>query len=143
MSEAATETPRLTKVIAEFSDAPKTLRLPLLLEYANRLPKLPDGMGELEQVHECQTPLFLKAALEDDETVSLYFDAPPEAPTTRGFASVVHAVLDGATVDEVLGTPEDFYTKMGLAELISPLRLRGMSAILTRVKNQVRAQAGA
>lgn len=119
------------------------MRLPLLLEYANRLPALPEGMGELEQVHECQTPLFLKATVDDDQTVRLYFEAPPEAPTTRGFASVVHAVLDGARVDEVLQTPEDFYTKMGLAELISPLRLRGMSAILTRVKNQVRAQAGA
>ncbi len=143
MSEAATGTPRLTKVIEEFAGAPKALRLPLLLEYAGRLPALPDGMGELEQVHECQTPLFLKAAVEGDGTVRLYFDAPPEAPTTRGFASVVHAVLDGASVDDVLETPEDFYTKMGLAELISPLRLRGMSAILTRVKNQVRSQATA
>lgn len=130
-------------MIEEFSGAPKTLRLPLLLEYANRLPALPDGMGELEQVHECQTPLFLKATVDEDQTVRLFFDAPPEAPTTRGFASVVHAVLDGANVSEVLQTPDDFYTKMGLAELISPLRLRGMSAILTRVKNQVRAQAAA
>ncbi len=141
VSEAPTQNARLQRVVEEFSGAPKALRLPLLLEYAGRLPALPDGMGELEQVHECQTPLFVKADLQDDGTVRLYFDAPPEAPTTRGFASVVHAVLDGTTPDEVLSTPEDFYTRMGLAELISPLRLRGMSAILSRVKRQVREQA--
>ena len=69
------------------------------------------------------------------------FDAPEEAPTTRGFASVVHAALNGATVEDVLATPDDFYTEMGLAELISPLRLKGMGGIVTRVKRQVREKA--
>ena len=30
--------------------------------------------------------------------------------------------------------PDDFYADLGLATLISPLRLRGMSAMLTRIK---------
>ncbi|HEX7001139.1 MAG TPA: SufE family protein [Trueperaceae bacterium] len=143
MSDTPTLTPRLSKVVEEFSGAPKSLRLPLLLEYAGKLPSPPEDMGELEQVHECQTPLFLKAIVEGDGTVRLHFAAPEEAPTTRGFASVVHAALDGAPTQEVLSTPEDFYTQMGLAELISPLRLRGMSAIVTRVKRQVREQSAA
>ncbi|CNH45060.1 Fe-S metabolism associated SufE [Mycobacterium tuberculosis] len=37
--------------------------------------------------------------------------------------------------------PEDFYTELGLAALISPLRLRGMSAMLTRIKRRVRDSA--
>jgi len=94
--------------------------------------------ADLERVHECQTPLFLKAVVADDGGVRLFFDAPEEAPTTRGFAGVVHEGLSGASVDEVLGTPDDFYEAMGLAELISPLRLRGMGAILARVKRQLR-----
>ena len=32
----------------------------------------------------------------------------------------------------------DFYTELGLAALISPLRLRGMSAMLARIKRRVR-----
>lgn len=131
----------LQKIVDEFAAAPEPLRLPLLLEYANRLPALPEGMsGELERVHECQTPLFLKSEVEDG-TVRLYFEAPPEAPTTRGFAAVVSAGLDGATLEEVLAVPEDFYQDMGLAKLISPLRLRGMGAIVGRVKRQLRAYA--
>ena len=133
----------LARVIEQFASAPKQLRLPLLLEYAKKLPAPPAGMGELEQVHECQTPLFLRAEVAEDGRVTLYFDAPEEAPTTRGFASVVHAGLNGATAAQVLGTPEDFYQQMGLAELISPLRLRGMGAIVTRVKRQVREKVHA
>lgn len=132
---------RLPEIVEEFSSAPKTLRLPLLLEYAGKLPALPAGLdGELERVHECQTPLFLLAKVTEDGTVALHFDAPPEAPTTRGFAAIVAAGLDGVPAAAVLEAPEDFYQEMGLAELISPLRLRGLGAIVMRVKRQVREQ---
>lgn len=134
---------RLKRIVEEFATAPRSLRLPLLLEYAGRLPPLAPGVdGTLERVHECQTPLFLKATLDDDQRVLLAFEAPEEAPTTRGFASIVSAGLAGSTLEEALATPEDFYEPMGLAELISPLRLRGLGAIVGRVKRQLRQAAG-
>lgn len=129
----------LQRIIEEFGSAPKGLRLPLLLEYANKLPPLPPEFdGKLERVHECQTPLFLRAGIDDTGAVRLHFDAPPEAPTTRGFASIVSAGLNGSDVEAALATPEDFYVEMGLAELISPLRLRGLGSIVARVKRQLR-----
>lgn len=131
---------KLQDIVDQFSAAPRSLRLPLLLEYAGRLPPLPAALaGKLEQVHECQTPLFVLAEVGQSGAVALHFDAPPEAPTTRGFAAIVAAGLTGADAREVLSTPEDFYEQMGLAELISPLRLRGMGAIVARVKRQVRS----
>jgi cysteine desulfuration protein SufE len=72
-----------------------------------------------------------------DGRVTLHFQAPPEAPTTRGYAGVLQEGLNGATTDEVLETPADFFVGMQLSELISPLRLRGMGAILARVKRQI------
>ncbi|HLU82080.1 MAG TPA: SufE family protein [Trueperaceae bacterium] len=132
----------LQRIIDQFSSAPKSLRLPLLLEYAGKLPPLPPELeGKLERVHECQTPLFLKADISQAGTVALAFDAPPEAPTTRGFASIVSAGLSGSDLEEALATPEDFYQQMGLAEVISPLRLRGMGSIVARVKRQLREAA--
>ena len=120
-------------------------RLQLLLEFSQDLPPLPERYAEhrdrMEPVPECQTPLFLAVEVEPRRrTVHLYFDAPPEAPTTRGFAAILHAGLDGLDADEVLATPPEFSSQLGLADLVSPLRLRGMAAMLSRIKRQVREQ---
>lgn len=132
---------RLQTIVGAFRSAPKPLRLQLLLEYSRKLPPLPERLREdragLEQVHECQTPIFVGTELDDDERVRIHFDAPEEAPTTRGFAGILWEGLDGESADAVLGVPIDFYEGMGLAEVISPLRLRGMQGMLGRLKRQV------
>ncbi len=92
---------------------------------------------------ECQSPLFLAVEVDDDDTVHLFFDAPREAPTTRGFAGILHAGLDGLDADVILQTPGEFSSKLGLQDLVSPLRLRGMAAMLARIKRQVREQRSA
>jgi cysteine desulfuration protein SufE len=134
--------PRLAELVEDFSGVGPKDRLQLLLELSEELPALPakyNGHREdMEQVHECQTPLFLAVEVTDG-VVRLFFDAPAEAPTTRGFASIMHTGLDGESVSTVLSVPGDFYTALGLAEAVSPLRLRGMAAMLARIKNQVRA----
>jgi cysteine desulfuration protein SufE len=134
--------PRLRDIAEEFTALHGRERLQLLLEYADELPPLPARYAEhrdrLEQVPECQTPLFLAVEAEDTGPVHLFFDAPPEAPTTRGFAGILHAGLDGLSADEILATPAEFSTQLGLQDLVSPLRLRGMAAMLARIQNQVR-----
>jgi cysteine desulfuration protein SufE len=121
-------------------------RLQLLLEFSRELPALPDRYAEdpglLEPVPECQSPLFLAVEVDQDATVHLFFQAPPEAPTTRGFAGILHAGLDGLGADEVLATPPEFSSELGLADLVSPLRLRGMAAMLGRIKRQIRERRG-
>jgi cysteine desulfuration protein SufE len=137
---------RLDEIVEAFADLPRDVKLELLLDYANTLPPLPEDLAgnrdALERVHECQTPFFVATELEDGH-VRLHFDAPDESPTTRGFAGILHAGLDGATPAEVLAVPADFSARLGLAEAISPLRLRGIAAILGVVQRQVRARAAA
>ncbi len=139
-----TTPPKLQRIVDLFAGAPKDLRLEALLEYSRKLPPLPEGLAghreAMEQVVECQTPFFLATEVDEDERVALHFQVPAESPTTRGFAGILHSGLDGAKADEVLATPNDFYVNMGLGEAISALRLRGMGAILTRLKRQVREQ---
>ena len=136
--------PKLQRIVELFAGAPKDLRLEALLEYSRKLPPLPSHLegkqGSMEQVEECQTPFFLSTEVGDDGRVAVWFDCPPEAPTTRGFAGILAEGLNGATADEVLAVPNDFYSQMGLDEAISTLRLRGMGAILGHLKRQVREQ---
>jgi cysteine desulfuration protein SufE len=140
--------PQLAELVEEFTEVGPRDRLQLLLELSQELPELPDRYADaaqtMEQVPECQSPLFLAvevepAEVDPDRAVHLYFSAPPEAPTTRGFASIMRTGLDGEPAADVLAVPDDFYTALGLAQAVSPLRLRGMAAMLNRIKKQVRA----
>lgn len=130
---------KLKMMIDVMASSPKEFRTEALLDYSKRLPPLPEHVdsSELEQVAECQSPFFLTTELDDEGRVHMYFDAPPEAPTTRGFAAIVYEGLNGETPEAILSVPNDFFYDMGLADIISPLRLRGMSAILARLKRQV------
>ena len=130
----------LAEVVSDFQEVDGQDKLALLLEFADELPALPADLEEavMEPVPECQSPLFLHVDAEDRSQVRLHFSAPAEAPTTRGFAAILAAGLDGQSAEDILAVPDDFYTVLGLAALISPLRLRGMSAMLARIKKRLK-----
>jgi cysteine desulfuration protein SufE len=130
----------LAEVVSDFAEVEGQDKLTLLLEFANELPALPSYLEEsaMEPVPECQSPLFMHVDASDVNRVRLHFSAPPEAPTTRGFASILAAGLDQQPAADILAVPEDFYIELGLAMLVSPLRLRGLSAMLARIKRRLR-----
>ncbi|MDR6613547.1 SufE family protein [Leifsonia sp. 1010] len=141
----------LTGTLAEIRDDFQALeqndRLQLLLEFSDELPDLPERYRDhpdlLERVEECQAPVYIFVEVDGDGIVHLYATAPAEAPTTRGFASILVQGLAGLTADEVLAVPDDFPQTLGLTQAVSPLRLRGMSALLGRAKRQVREKLAA
>ena len=134
----------LQGIIEEFSDALPEERLELLLEFAMELPDLPEELHHardtMEQVHECQSPVFLHASLQDGRMV-YHIDVPREAPTVRGFAGILRSGLNGATPAAVAATPTNLYQQLGLHRVISPLRLRGLTALLHRMKRNAKELA--
>jgi cysteine desulfuration protein SufE len=140
----------LAEIVSDFREMPERQRLELLLEFSRDLPPLPERLAAddaaLEPVAECQSPLFLIVEVDApgraDSAVHLHFKAPAEAPTTRGFASILHAGLDGLPAAEVLAVPDDVPQRLGLAAAVSPLRLSGMAGMLYRIKRQVREKSG-
>lgn len=137
--------PKLAEIVDDFAAVEGQDKLAMLLEFSDELPPLPPELeeGAMEPVPECQSPLFLSVDASDRDAVRLYFSAPAEAPTTRGFASILAQGLDGESAQTVLDVPEDFYADLGLADAVSPLRLRGMAAMLTRIKRRLRETAPA
>lgn len=137
----------LTQIQDDFLELDQRDRLVLLLEFANELPELPPRYAEhpdlFERVEECQSPVYIFVEVDDDRIVHLFATAPKEAPTTRGFASILAQGLSGLTVEQVLDVPDDFPNTIGLTEAVSPLRIRGMTAMLRRTKRQIREKIAA
>ena len=138
---------KLAEIREDFHDLEIRDRLQLLLEFSNELPELPERYADhpdlLERVEECQSPVFMFVEVDDHDIVHLFVTAPKEAPTTRGFASILVQGLEGLSVSEVLGVPDDFPQDLGLTEAVSPLRVRGMTALLGRAKRQIREKTAA
>lgn len=145
MSDAVPES--LAVARDEFLELPESDRLQLLLEYANELPEMParyaDHPERTERVAECQSPVFIVLELDGIGRVAMHASAPPEAPTTRGFASILAQGLTGLTPEEVLSVPADYPQTIGLTRAVSPLRIAGMTGMLMRAKRQVSALAAA
>ncbi len=133
------------EILDTFSEVPDSSKLELLLEFADSLPELPERYSDhpelLERVEECQSPVYL--FVEVDDRVHIYLTAPQEAPTTRGFASILQLALDGQTPSAVLEFEDSFVNALGLTQLVSPLRIRGMHGMLNRIKRQTKEKLNA
>lgn len=136
---------QLVEIREDFLGLEVKERLQLLLEFSNELPELPERYREhpdlFERVEECQSPVFIFVEVDDDSVVHMFAMAPKEAPTTRGFASILVQGLSGLSAEQVLAVPDDYPLSLGLTEAVSPLRIRGMTGMLGRVKRQVREKA--
>ncbi len=137
MSQTSNAIPSgLNEIIEEFSWCEGQEKLELLLEYSEKMATLPDWLDKetnMDQVHECMTPVFVHAESENGR-MEFYFDVPPESPTVRGYAAILGEGLRGATPEEILKVPGNFYQQMGLHKVLSMQRLNGISAILVHLK---------
>lgn len=137
----------LAEIRDDFLDLPEAERLQLLLEFSQELPDVPaeyeDHPELYERVAECQSPVFIVVDVDAAGRVAMHATAPKEAPTTRGFASILVQGITGLPADEVLAIPDDFPQSIGLTRAVSPLRIAGMTGMLLRAKRQVAAKVQA
>ncbi len=142
MSETLSE--KVDALSAEFEELEPRERLELLLEFAEKLAPLPPeyaaqrdaGAG---RVHECQTPVFLWTTI-DDGRVHVHADVAPEAPTVKGFVSLLVDIFSDATPEDVLAFQPNLVSRFGLADSLGMVRMRGMTAIAQTIRQKV-AQA--
>ena len=129
---------KLQEIVEDFSFCEGQEKLEYLLEFAESLPKLPDWLegkqNEMDEVHECMTPVFIYPEKQDGK-LFYHFDIPPEAPTVRGFASVLQQGIGWTTPEQVLAIPNEFYFEMGLQKVLTGQRLNGIGAMLAHMKN--------
>lgn len=143
MTQPAGLPERLAEIVEDFGLCEGREKLELLLQYSESLPPLPERIAAdesgLESVPECMTPVSVTAESQDGR-MFFYFKVPAESPTVRGFAAIIEEGLRGATPEQVLNLPAEFYLQMGLQEVLTPQRMNGMSAIVAHVKRLAVAQ---
>jgi len=137
---------RLEQIIAEFEGLDYQERLELLLDFSERLPELGEPYraqrdAGLHRIPECMTPVFLWIDVIDDR-VRIVADVAPEAPTVKGFVSILVEAWNGVVPAEVAASPPDILRLMGLAHKLGMTRLRGMNSIVQRIKREVSDRSG-
>ena len=136
----------LNAIVSELGEADKQERIEILIDFAKSLPPLPDRLISLKdaahRVEECQSPVFLFVEMEGDR-VAIHADAPIEAPTVRGFVSILVQGLTGSSVEEILTLQYDLIERAGLPEILGMLRVRGLTGVLGRLTREVTRVASA
>lgn len=138
---SATLAERADAIATEFADLDPRERLELLLEFAEKLAPLPPQYAAERdaghnRVHECQTPVFLWVDLEDGR-VHVHADVAPEAPTVKGFVSLLADIVSGATAAEVVAFQPNLVERFGLAQSLGMVRMRGLQAIAHHIRRKV------
>jgi cysteine desulfuration protein SufE len=128
---------KLDELLEELTDCDPKERIELLLDYARSLPPLPERFEALRdpnhRVEECQSPVYLFAE-KTDQGVDWYADIPMEAPTVRGFVSVLWEGTRGASVEDYEQLSYDVISKAGLKEILGMQRTHGLTGVLRRLK---------
>lgn len=133
---------KLETTINQFQSIDDEFRLDLLLDYAEKLPPLPEKYqaakdAGLNRVHECQTPVYLWVEVAEGK-LKLFADVADEAPTVRGFVSILVNSLTGSSAADVEDIPNDLLSQLGIGRQVGMIRIQGLSAILQRIKAGVR-----
>jgi len=132
---------KLDEIVRDFQSVGDEFRLELLLDYAEKLPPLPDRFQGrrtpvLNRVPECQTPVYLYVEVEN-QRVRIYADVGRESPTVRGLVSILISAYNGATPEAVMEVPPDLIHRLGLTNKIGIVRIRGLSGIISKLKMAV------
>lgn len=129
---------KLQEIVDDFAGMTREEKLETLIGFAESLPPLPDRFREarskMEAVPECMTPVFLIAEKQEDGGIVFHVDIPPQSPTVRGLASILVNGLEGATLEEIISVPADFFMPMKLDEAVSQQRLNGFMGVLAHMK---------
>ncbi|MBD0319029.1 MAG: SufE family protein [Gemmatimonadetes bacterium] len=146
MSDANRETgvpPGIEKILRRFATLTPDLTRQALVQYANKLPPLPERFQGLDpaqyRVTECQTPVAIFPEVVDGR-MHFYADVPQGAPTIRALLAMLFDALNGQPPETTLAIPADFVPqvmgKIGLAT-----REAGLSAMVARLKRAAREAA--
>jgi cysteine desulfuration protein SufE len=140
-TRSASEVPEgIQKILRRFATLTPDMTRQALVQYANRLPPLPERFQTLDReqyrVHECQTPVAIYPEVVDGR-MQFHADVPQGAPTIRALLAMIFEAVNGQTPEAVLAIPDDFVRQV-MDKLGLGTREVGLNAMVDRLKRAAR-----
>ena len=134
--EASGVPPGIQKILTRFATLSPDLVRQALVQYANRLPPLPERFQGLDEeqyrVHECQTPVAIYPEMRDG-LLFFHAEVPQGAPTIRALLAMIFEAVNGQPPEAVLAIPTDF-VRLVMDKLGLGTREVGLNAMVQRLK---------
>lgn len=132
--------PALDKILRRFATLTPDMTRQALVQYANRLPPLPERFAGLDveqyRVHECQTPVAIFPETVDGR-MHYYADVPRESAAIRALLSLLFDALNGQPPEATLAIPPDFVRQV-MGKIGLSAREAGLNAMVERLKRAAR-----
>ena len=132
--------PGIEKLLRRFATLSPDMVRQALVQYANRLPPLPERFQALDaeayRVHECMTPVALFPEVVDGK-MHFYADLPRESASIRALLAMLFEAVNGQPPEAVLGIPPDFVRRV-MGSLGLQAREAGLTAMVERLKRAAR-----
>lgn len=137
--------PGIQKILDRFASMNREMATQALVQYAHRLPPLPEQFRALDpeahRVHECMTPVALFSEVRDGK-MYYYADVPQGAPTIRALLAMLFGALNGQPPETTLAIPPDFVRQV-MSKIGLGTREVGLNAMVERLKRAAREAAPA
>lgn len=107
-------------------------RYQYIIDLGRRLPEFPEELRtEENRIRGCQSQVWFVAEKEDGR---LRFRAISDAAIVSGLIALLLRLYSGRKPQEILETPPDFVTALGLDSHLSPTRSTGLSSMLDAIR---------
>jgi cysteine desulfuration protein SufE len=141
MTDQQSEIPAgIQKILKRFATLTPDLTRQALVQYANKLPPLPERFRDLDReqyaVHECMTPVAIYPEVVDGK-MHYYADVPQSAPTIRALLAMIFEAVNDQPPETVLAIPADFVRQV-MDKLGLGTREVGLNAMVDRLKRAAR-----
>ena len=121
------------KLVYEFSELEEWEdKYSLLIKMGKELGELdPEIKIEKNKISGCQSQVWMHAKL-DDEKMIIYGDS--DAMIVKGLVAMLIKVYSNQKPEEILSSPPEFLTKIGIDKHLSPTRKNGLGAMLKQIQ---------
>jgi len=116
-------------------------RYQYIVDLGRRLPQFPDASKtEANKIKGCQSQVWFVAEKKDDR---LHFKAISDAAIVSGLIAMLLRIYSDREPQDILDTPADFVTALGLEQHLSATRSNGLASMLSAIRSFAQEAAGA